>query len=86
MLFYIIATPFVYCPRISDTAAMLSAGMCLEVLAATIIAWIGLWGLVDEALQCVTDARIRCCAYASLLVMALVVVGVQKQVTVCGLL
>jgi hypothetical protein len=65
---------------------MLSGGMCLELLIATIVAWIGLWGLVEEALVPITDRGLRCVAYCMLLGIALFAVGVQKQVTVCALL
>ncbi len=65
---------------------MLSGGMCLELLIATIVAWIGLWGLVEEALAPITDRGLRCVAYSMLLGIALFAVGVQKQVTVCALL
>jgi hypothetical protein len=65
---------------------MFTGGMCIEVLLATIIAWIGLWGLVEEILTPITDKRLRCLAYSSLLCISLISVGVQKQVTVCALL
>jgi hypothetical protein len=39
---------------------MFTGGMCIEVLIATIIAWIGLWGLVEELLAPITDKRLRC--------------------------
>ena len=65
---------------------MFSGGMCLEVLMATIIAWIGLGGLVEEALAPIKDRTVRCCAYGILLTIALLAVAVQKQVTVCALI
>lgn len=65
---------------------MFTSGMCLEVLVATIVAWIGLWGLVEELLQPITDKRLRCFAYCLLLCISLLVAAMQKQVTVCGLL
>jgi len=65
---------------------MFTSGMCLEVLVATIVAWIGLWGLVEELLDPIEDKRLRCLAYSLLLCISLLVAGMQKQVTVCGLL
>jgi len=65
---------------------MFTSEMCLEVLVATIVAWIGLWGLVEELLDPITDKRLRCLAYSLLLCISLLVAGMQKQVTVCGLL
>jgi len=65
---------------------MIAGIMCLEVLVTTIIAWIGIWGLVDEALDNIESKRIRCCVYALLLGAALLAAGLQNQVTVCGLL
>ena len=65
---------------------MFTSGMCLEVLVATIVAWIGLWGLVEELLEPITDKRLRCLAYCVLLCISLIVAGLQKQVTVCALL
>jgi hypothetical protein len=65
---------------------MITGAMCIEVLIATIFAWIGLWGLVEEALAPITDKRLRCLAYSLLLCISLISAGVQKQVTVCGLL
>jgi hypothetical protein len=65
---------------------MIAGIMCLEVLVTTIIAWIGIWGLVDEALDNIESKKIRCCVYALLLGAALLAAGLQNQVTVCGLL
>jgi hypothetical protein len=65
---------------------MITGVLCLEVLVTTIIAWIGIWGLVDEALTHIDDQRIRCVVYAILLGGALLAAGLQNQVTVCGLL
>jgi hypothetical protein len=41
--------------------------MCLEVLLATIVAWVGVWGLVEEMVQIVDNRIILCCMYATLL-------------------
>jgi hypothetical protein len=65
---------------------MFTGVMCLEVLITTMIAWIGIWGLVDEALSHIEDQKIRCVVYAMLLAAALLAAGLQNQVTVCGLL
>ena len=65
---------------------MINGILCLEVLVTTIIAWIGIWGLVDETLSHIEDQRVRCCIYVTLLGAALLAAGLQNQVTVCGLL
>ena len=65
---------------------MFTGVMCLEVLITTIVAWIGIWGLVDETLAHIEDHKIRCVVYAMLLGAALLAAGLQNQVTVCGLL
>ncbi len=62
------------------------AGMCIEVLLATIIAWVGVWGLADETVQLVESRRLRYCIYACLLGGALLVAGMQRNITVCALL
>lgn len=64
---------------------MYAGALCLEVLTATIIAWIGIWGLIDEFLQCIEDKRHRCFIYAGLFVFALLMVSLQKQMTVCAM-
>jgi hypothetical protein len=73
-------------PSIFDETGMIAGVVCLEVLVTTIIAWIGIWGLVDEALENIDSKKIRCCVYAFLLGAALLAAGLQNQVTVCGLL
>jgi hypothetical protein len=65
---------------------MVAGIMCLEVLVTTIIAWIGIWGLVDESLKHIDDQRIRCGVFMLLLGGSLLSAGMQNQVTVCGLL
>jgi hypothetical protein len=65
---------------------MVSGVVCLEVLIATIIAWIGIWGLVDEAMCQIQEPKIRCALYASMLGASLLAAGLQNQITVCGLL
>jgi hypothetical protein len=42
---------------------MVAGIMCLEVLVTTIIAWIGIWGLVDEALENIESKKIRSCVF-----------------------
>jgi hypothetical protein len=44
----------------------MSAGLCLEVLIATVVAWVGVWGIVDEAVGIVESRAVRCCLYAAL--------------------
>jgi hypothetical protein len=65
---------------------MVSGVICLEVLIATIIAWIGIWGLVDEAMCQIQEPKIRCVLYASMLGASLLAAGLQNQITLCGLL
>ena len=62
------------------------AEVCVEVLVATIVAWVGVWGIADETVQLVESRRVRCCIYAALLGGALLVAGLQRSLTVCALL
>lgn len=71
---------------ICDVAIMFSGGVCIEVLVSTIVVWIGLWGLVEEAVSTIPEKKWKCCAYGCLLCSALIIVAVQQQVTVCALL
>lgn len=61
-------------------------GVCVEVLVATVVAWVGVWGIADETVQLVESRRVRCCIYAALLGGALLVAGLQRSLTVCALL
>ncbi len=61
-------------------------GVCVEVLVATVVAWVGVWGIADETVQLVESRRARCCIYAALLGGALLVAGLQRSLTVCALL
>jgi len=63
----------------------MSEGLCLEVLIATVVAWAGVWGIVEEAVDVVESRALRCCLYAALLVGALALAAAQRSVTVCGL-
>jgi hypothetical protein len=60
--------------------------MCLELLIVTVIAWVGLWGLVEETLEPITKKWHRVAAYSMLLGIAILFSTLQKTVTVCGLL
>lgn len=60
--------------------------ICLELLIATICAWAGLWGCLDELLRNIESARIRFFLYLLVLVIPLVVVTVQNHVSVCSLI
>jgi hypothetical protein len=64
----------------------MQGGRCLELLVVTIIAWVGLWGLVEEILEPLTKKSHRVAAYGMLLGIAILVSTMQKTVTVCGLL
>ncbi len=61
-------------------------GVCVEVLVATVVAWVGVWGIADETVHLVENRRMRCCIYAALLGGALLVAGLQRSLTVCTLL
>jgi hypothetical protein len=50
------------------------------------MAWVGLWGLVEEILEPITKKWHRIAAYSMLLGIAILVSTMQKTVTVCGLL
>lgn len=60
--------------------------ICLELLVATICAWAGLWGCVDELAKLLEKAYQRFLLYLLLLVLPLVVVTVQNHASVCSLL
>jgi|Laugresubdmm15sn_1035100.scaffolds.fasta_scaffold00068_18 hypothetical protein len=64
----------------------MSAGLCLEMLLATVIAWVGVWGLVDEAVQLVQSRNQRCFIYAMLVIGAVALATAQRSLTVCALL
>ena len=64
----------------------MSAGLCLEMLLATVIAWVGVWGLVDEEVELVQSRNQRCCIYAALLVGEVSLAAAQCNLTVCALL
>jgi len=60
--------------------------ICLELLFATICAWAGLWGCLDELVHNIESAKIRFFVYFLVLVIPLLVVTLQKRVSVCSLL
>jgi hypothetical protein len=60
--------------------------ICLELLPATICAWAGLWGCLDELVRDIKSTRIRFLLYLLVLVIQLVIVTVQKHVSVCSLI
>jgi hypothetical protein len=62
------------------------AGICVEVLIATIVAWVGVWGIVDETVQLLESRLLRYCVYALLLCAALLLATLQQGLTVCALL
>ena len=64
----------------------MSAKLCLEVLVVTIIAWVGVWGIVQELVEIVENRRVRCCLYAALVVVAVVLAALQRSLSVCALL
>jgi len=47
--------------------ARMFAGVCVEVLVATVVAWVGVWGITDETVQLVQSRAARYCIYAALL-------------------
>jgi len=60
--------------------------ICHELLVATICAWAGLWGCLDELVRDIKSARVRFLLYLLVLVIPLVIVTVQKHVSVCSLI
>lgn len=62
------------------------SGICVEILMATICAWIGLWGIVDEIVHLLESHVLRCCVYAALLCGALILASLQPGLNVCALL
>ena len=60
--------------------------ICLELLFATICAWAGLWGCLDELVQNIKSAKGRFFVYFLVLVIPLVIVTLQNRVSVCSLL
>jgi hypothetical protein len=60
--------------------------MCLELLVATILAWAGLWGCVDELIRQIESAYRRVALYLLLCIVPLLVVTLQNHVSVCSLL
>jgi hypothetical protein len=56
------------------------------MLIATVVAWVGVWGLVDEAVELVQSRAKRCCIYAALLAAAVALAAAQRSLTVCALL
>ena len=60
--------------------------MCLEVLVATILAWAGLWGCVEELMRQIDCVYKRVALYVVLGVMPLVFVVLKDHVSVCVLM
>jgi hypothetical protein len=60
--------------------------ICLELLFATICAWAGLWGCLDELVQNIKNAKGRFFVYFLVLVIPLLIVTLQNRVSVCSLL
>ena len=64
----------------------MSAELCLEVLVVTIIAWVGVWGIVQELVEIVESRPVRCCLYAALVVVVVVLPALQRSLSVCAFL
>jgi hypothetical protein len=60
--------------------------VCLELLVATICAWAGLWGCLDELVQNIKSARGRVLVFLLVLAAPLLVVTLQSRVSLCSLL
>ena len=60
--------------------------VCLELLVATILAWAGLWGCVDELIRQMESVYKRVALYLLLCIVPLLVVTLQNHVSVCSLL
>ncbi len=56
------------------------------MLLATVIVWVGVWGLVDEAVELVQSRNQRCFIYAMLVIGAVALATAQRSLTVCALL
>jgi hypothetical protein len=60
--------------------------VCLELLVATILAWAGLWGCVEELMRKIDCVYKRVALYVFLSVVPLAVVTLLNHVSVCALL
>lgn len=64
----------------------MEAPICLELLVATILAWAGLWGFLDELVRNIQSTKLRVLVYLLVCVVPLIVVTVQNHVSVCSLI
>jgi hypothetical protein len=53
--------------------------VCIEVLVASIVAWVGVWGIAHETVQLAESRTARCCIPRCR-------APVQRSLTVCALL
>jgi len=60
--------------------------MCAEVLIATIMLWVAVFGLSDLLMEWVGDPYKKTLFYATLAVSVSVFLGIHKNVTTCGLM
>ena len=59
--------------------------VCLEVLAATIVAWAGVWGCIDELMLKIDNTYVRVALYVLLSVVPLTSVTLLNHVSICTL-
>lgn len=64
----------------------MEAPICLELLVATILAWAGLWGCLDELVGNINSTKLRVLAYFLVCIIPLIIVTVQNHVSVCSLI
>ena len=60
--------------------------VCIEVLVLTIVVWACVWGVLEEALDCVKHKGLRISVYCALMSAALYVAHAGAHVSMCSLL
>ena len=60
--------------------------MCFEVLFATILLWISLFGLADQLASRLPDESARCAFYAGVGGLVLVFLLTHRDVSVCAMM
>ena len=60
--------------------------LCLELLIATILLWVGVFGLCEEALRLVTRADCRVAVYTSIVLIVALFIHSKHGVSSCTLM
>tara|TARA_Y100000361_G_scaffold82019_1_gene72584 strand:+ start:472 stop:666 length:195 start_codon:yes stop_codon:yes gene_type:complete len=60
--------------------------MCFEVLLATILLWISLFGLADQLASRLPDEQARCAFYAGVGGLVLVFLLTHRDVNICTMM